>query len=76
MESPNVTIKSAKVDKGGGGRTLIHKMWIKGLFFNPSLTKLLTSVFSAAKTPLGHQSWVIQIVVATSFCQSTDMKES
>ena len=31
-------IKSADVDKGGGGKTLIHKMWIKNMFFfNPSL---------------------------------------
>ena len=30
-------IKSADVDKGGG-KTLIHKMWIKTVFFfNPSL---------------------------------------
>ena len=38
----NVIIKSANVDKGGeGGKTLIHKMWIKIRFFflNPSLTK-------------------------------------
>ena len=26
-------IKSADVDKGGGGKTLIHKMWIKNMFF-------------------------------------------
>ena len=32
-------IKSADVDKGGGDKTLIHKMWIKNMFvfFNPSL---------------------------------------
>ena len=32
-------IKSADVDKGGGGKTLIHKMWIKNMFvfLNPSL---------------------------------------
>ena len=26
-------IKSADVDKGGGGKTLIHKMWINTCFF-------------------------------------------
>ena len=25
----NIIIKSANVDKGGGGKTLINKMWIK-----------------------------------------------
>ena len=25
----NIIIKSANVDKGGGGKTLIHKIWIK-----------------------------------------------
>ena len=36
----NIIIKSANVDKGGGGKTLIHKMWIKIRVFllNPSLT--------------------------------------
>ena len=35
----NIIIKSANVDKGGGGKTLIHKMWIKRrFFFNPSLS--------------------------------------
>ena len=34
----NIIIKSANVDKGGGAKTLIHKMWIKRcVFFNPSL---------------------------------------
>ena len=28
----------ALVDKGGGGKTLIHNMWIKVMFFNHSLT--------------------------------------
>ena len=31
----NIIIKSANVDKGGGGKTLIHKMWIKFDFFKP-----------------------------------------
>ena len=29
----NIIIKSANMDKGGGGKTLIHKMWIKRRFF-------------------------------------------
>ena len=29
----NIIIKSANVDKGGGGQKLIHKMWIKIRFF-------------------------------------------
>ena len=29
----NIIIKSAGVDKGGGGKTLIHKMRIKIVFF-------------------------------------------
>ena len=35
----NIIIKSANVDKGGRGKTLIHKMWIKRrvIFLNPSL---------------------------------------
>ena len=34
----NIIIKFANVDKGGGGKTLIHKMWIKRpVFFYPSL---------------------------------------
>ena len=38
----NIIIKSANMDKGGGGggwegKTLIHKMWIKGILLNPSL---------------------------------------
>ena len=40
----NVIIKSANVDKGGGGgeETLIHKMWIKRhvFFLNPSLSEV------------------------------------
>ena len=38
-------IKSADVDKGGGGKTLIHKMWIKNMFFflNPSLSMFMHS---------------------------------
>ena len=32
----NIIFKSANVDKGGGGKTLIHKMWIKRqVFFKP-----------------------------------------
>ena len=35
----NIIIKSANVDKGGGGKTLIHNMGIKiHVFFNPSLS--------------------------------------
>ena len=37
----NIIIKSANMDKGGGGKTLIHKMWIKRRFFfllNPALS--------------------------------------
>ena len=31
-----IIIKSANVDKGGGEKTLIHKMWIKRqVFFKP-----------------------------------------
>ena len=33
----NIILKSANVDKGGGGKTLIHKMWIKRRVFNPSI---------------------------------------
>ena len=35
----NIILKSANVDKGGGGgKTLIHKMWIRRhVFFYPSL---------------------------------------
>ena len=33
----NIIIKSANMYKGEGGKTLIHKMWIKRRFFNPSL---------------------------------------
>ena len=34
-----IGIKSANVDKGGGGKMLIHEMWIKRrcCFFKPSL---------------------------------------
>ena len=30
--------------RGGGGKTLIHKMWIKNMFFflNPSLSQLVS----------------------------------
>ena len=39
----NIIIKSANVDKGGGGKTLIHKMWIKRrVFFNEPLPKIAT----------------------------------
>ena len=31
----NIIIKSANGDKGGGGKTLIHKMLLKILFFKP-----------------------------------------
>ena len=45
----NSLIKSANVDKGGGGKALIHKMWIKiRVFFNPSLIhtiSFLTNIF-------------------------------
>ena len=38
-------IKSADVDKGGGGKTLIHKMGIKNMFFfNPSLMIIRISI--------------------------------
>ena len=39
LKSYNIIIKSANVDKGGGGgKTLIHNMWIKRrILFNPSL---------------------------------------
>ena len=33
----HIILKSANVDRGGGGKTLIHKMWIKRHFCNPSL---------------------------------------
>ena len=36
----NIIINSANVDKVGG-KTLIHKMWIKRRVFNPSLTSLI-----------------------------------
>ena len=29
----NIIIKFANVDKGGGGKTLIHKMWINRIVF-------------------------------------------
>ena len=31
----NIIIKSADVDKGGGGKTIIHKIWIKRGVFLP-----------------------------------------
>ena len=35
----NIIIKSANLDKGGGGETLINKMWMKRhVFLNPTLT--------------------------------------
>ena len=36
----NIVIKFANVDKGGEGKTLIHKMWIKRFFLNPSLSEV------------------------------------
>ena len=37
----NIIIKSANVDKGGEGETLIKKMWIKThVFFTPPLYTL------------------------------------
>ena len=35
----NIIIKSANVDKRGGGKTLIHKMWIKRRGFFKTLPK-------------------------------------
>ena len=44
----NIIIKCLNVDKGGegGGKTLIHKMWIKNMFvfLNPSLRKEITGI--------------------------------
>ena len=47
----NIIIKSANVDKGGWGKTLIHKMWIKRrvFFLNPSLSSLLDPEGSGGK---------------------------
>ena len=36
----NIIIKSANVDKGGGNKTLIHKLWIERFFFTPPLNSL------------------------------------
>ena len=40
----NIIIKSVNVDKGGGGKTLIHNMWIKKrvFFVNPFLREHTT----------------------------------
>ena len=42
-----ILLISANVDKGGGGKTLIHKMWIIARFFNPSLTQVQCSGWKA-----------------------------
>ena len=41
------------MDKGGGGKTLIQKMWIKNMFFflNPSLKRIIRLMNSRFSSP-------------------------
>ena len=66
----NIIIKSANVDKGGGGKTLIHKMWIKirCFFLTPPLP-------SASKAPsmrgLGDRQVEMIAQHLTALCSAT-----
>ena len=61
----NIIIKSADVDKGGGGKTLIYKMWIKVFFFNPSLSsinyKIVTKQYSNKSVPMTNVPLAVQL---------------
>ena len=57
----NIIIKFANVDKGEGGKTLIHKMWIKRRFFlTPPLAILLNFCIQLKKGgPFGPEALLI-----------------
>ena len=71
----NIIIKSANVDKGGGGKTLIHKMWIKRRVFLTPLPNLPThTVLDRYRKPklkrLPILGFFIPVLVSLPFAQN------